>query len=207
MKWESRTPQLTEAAQEPSRDLLLAALLCRALLHCHRRGKHWSWRENRSGGLQSMQCNVLQIRSSSVLALCPAGGKEIVCRISFMLTSAVGRMGPGAFISHANVAERVCDLLWDPEKCGCNRARPACLLMKRTYCMQISFVCLRLIIALHLKIPELNAIHTAIPQEVQCSPHRYSPTEKEYLWVFFSVRRTDGAISSHLKIHFSKTPP
>jgi len=82
-----------------------------------------------------------------------------------------------------------------------------CVLMKRTYCMQISFVCLRLIIALHLKIPELNAIHTAIPQEVQCSPHRYSPTEKEYLWVFFSVRRTDGAISSHLKIHFSKTPP
>lgn len=78
-----------------------------------------------------MQCNVLQIRSSSVLALCPAGGKEIVkeivCRISFMLTSAVGRMGLGAFISHANVAERVCDLLWDPEKCGCNRARPACL--------------------------------------------------------------------------------
>lgn len=104
MKWESRTLQLTEAAQEPSRDLL-AALLRRAQLHCLRRGKLWSGRDRRSGGLQSMQCSVLQIRSSSVLALCPAGGKEIFCRVSFMLTSPVGRMGPGAFISHANIAE------------------------------------------------------------------------------------------------------
>lgn len=145
MKWESRTLQLTGTAQEPSRDLL-AALLRRAQLHCRRRGKLWSWRDSRSGGLLSMQCNALQIRSRSVLALCPAGGKEIFCRVSFMLMSPVGRMGPGAFISHANVAEGVCDLLWDPEKCGCKeQGQPAfiCILMKRTYCMQISFVCLR----------------------------------------------------------------